>query len=74
MFLLVRSLMIRRLPALRSWQSGSFALPESGMVCGCVRFPLPRKELLSLQFNNGYTAQKDLAWRIKTTACCPASS
>jgi hypothetical protein len=38
MFLLVRSLMPLRSPTLRSWQSSSFALPESGTVCGCVHF------------------------------------
>ena len=37
MFLLVRSLMSLHSPALRSRQSSSFALPESGAVCGCAR-------------------------------------
>jgi hypothetical protein len=74
MFLLVWSLMLRRSPALRSWQSGSFALPESGAMYGCARFPLPHKECLSLHFNNGYTAEENFAWRIEQPACCPASS
>jgi hypothetical protein len=36
MFLFVRLLKPLRLPALQSRQSGSFALPESGVMRGCA--------------------------------------